>query len=55
MDILRGLDGNDTLLAKDNVADTELDCDGGAVPGARDTVRLDATDPAAAGCEIVLF
>ena len=28
-DILRGLDGNDVLVANDGQADAELDCDGG--------------------------
>jgi hypothetical protein len=50
-DELVGLDGNDSLLAQDGVADTRLDCDGGPSPGTNDSVARDAIDAAPTGCE----
>jgi len=52
-DILRGLDGNDSILANDGVAETEINCDGGANPGTADSATVDAADPAPIGCESV--
>jgi hypothetical protein len=51
--VLIGLDGNDTLSARDTLADVTLDCDGGASPGTKDKATLDAADPAPVGCETV--
>ena len=48
-DVLRGLGRNDVLVAKDGVADAELDC--GA--GDRDLVTIDPIDPPSIGCERV--
>ena len=39
--------------AKDGVADTTLDCDGGSSPGAADSADLDLLDPDPLGCESV--
>jgi Ca2+-binding RTX toxin-like protein len=52
-DTLIGLDGNDVLVAKDDRADTSLDCDGGGTPGGADTAQVDPSDPAPAGCETI--
>jgi Ca2+-binding RTX toxin-like protein len=54
-DILRGLDGNDTIFANDGVADTEINCDGGANPGTADSADVDGADPTTSGCESVVF
>ena len=52
-DRLRGREGNDTLIADDGVADTEISCDGGASAGLADVASVDAADPASTGCETV--
>ncbi len=52
-DVLRGLDGNDTLLARDGVLDTAIYCDGGTTPGSADSAVIDTLDPAPTGCESV--
>jgi hypothetical protein len=52
-DTLIGLAGNDTLFANDGVADTKIDCDGGASSGPADTAHVDGADPATLGCETV--
>jgi Ca2+-binding RTX toxin-like protein len=53
VDVLRGLDGNDTLLARDGVLDTTIDCDGGTTPGSADSAVIDTLDPLPMGCESV--
>jgi hypothetical protein len=53
-DSLTGLAGNDTLFANDGVADTNLDCDGGATSGTADTAHVDGLDPVPLGCETVV-
>ena len=47
-DSLFGLDGNDTLMARDGVADTTIDCGPGS-----DSAQINAGDPAPVGCETV--
>jgi Ca2+-binding RTX toxin-like protein len=53
-DSLTGFAGNDTLFANDGVADTKIDCDGGATSGTADTAHVDGADPATLGCETVV-
>jgi Ca2+-binding RTX toxin-like protein len=53
-DRLVGLAGNDTLKAKDFVADVELNCEGAAALGRADKLERDpGLDPASTGCEII--
>jgi plastocyanin domain-containing protein len=39
--MLKGMNGNDHLLARDNVSDVSIDCDGGSDPGFTDVADLD--------------
>jgi Ca2+-binding RTX toxin-like protein len=52
-DRLRGLGGDDTLVARDGVVDTEIQCDGGAPAGTADQATLDTADPTPSNCETV--
>ena len=54
VDRLHGLGGDDTLVAKDGVVDTEIQCDGGVPAGAADQAIVDASDPAASNCETII-
>jgi Ca2+-binding RTX toxin-like protein len=53
VDRLRGLGGDDTLVARDGVVDTEIQCDGGAPAGTADQATLDTADPTPSNCETV--
>ena len=47
-DIMRGMNGDDSLLARDLGSDRRINCDGGTVPGGADRAHLDLlpNDPA---------
>ena len=56
-DVLKGMNGNDLLLARDLGSETTIHCDGGGAPGGADRAELDPLpndpDSAVTGCEAV--
>jgi Ca2+-binding RTX toxin-like protein len=53
-DVLRGMDGNDFLHARDLGSEEGINCDGGSSPGDQDQADLDSwpQDPNPRGCEL---
>ena len=54
-DVIKGMNGNDQLLARDLNSDTTINCDGGSSPGTADKADLDLLpkDSPGSGCETV--
>jgi RTX calcium-binding nonapeptide repeat (4 copies)/NHL repeat len=54
-DVMKGMNGNDQLFARDLTSDTTINCDGGSTPGTADKADLDLLpkDPPVSGCETV--
>jgi Ca2+-binding RTX toxin-like protein len=52
-DTLRGLDGNDHIVANDGFAGDTINCDGGTNPGANDVAHVDPGE-SAPNCETVI-
>jgi len=50
-DSIFGLAGNDTISARDGLADSRISC--GETSGVTDTVTADTSDPADSDCETV--
>jgi hypothetical protein len=50
---MKGMSGNDVLMARDMASDTKIACDGGTTPGTADKADLDLLpkDFAVSGCE----
>jgi hypothetical protein len=54
-DVMKGMNGNDQLVARDGASDTTINCDGGNAPGSADRAILDPLpndpDSVVTGCE----
>ena len=52
---MKGMNGDDQLLARDGTDDPTINCDGGTTPGTADKADLDLLpkDSSVSGCEAV--